>query len=271
MEWAGNKSPQGCKSSWRKASFRSWLQVPSVLSLSDEGTWGIWTYSMHVVGTREDPAYVRASLYLNTAFFSWLWPLHTNRTTIPGTVFFQSPSWEGLQNSFHPRIPKSPWEISISSPSLLFLPHLGFNSYSHLTSLVFLCLSHQVTSPSPDRVCFILLCLVAPCRTGNHHTPLSSIHPPYSMVISVNYNLVFSFVLQILSSLNKAWLLQMKILAFTSVFPEMSFKGRFGEAQHWLLCSWLVTTAFPLKQETPSASVGGSRNYWEREIYPIIF
>lgn len=105
--------------------------------------------------------------------------------------------------------------------------------------------------------------------TGNHHTSEYISHPPYSMVISINYALVLYFVsLEPTNPLfsQQSLLFQMKILALMSIFPEMSFKSLFWRSSTLTPLLWLVTTAFPMKQGMPrlqcvAAGITGREKY----------
>lgn len=157
---------------------------------------GIWTSSLAVEGAREEPAYIRVSLYKNSSFL-----LDSGHSTLPGplyqvTAFFQNPGWEKLHKiSSSSRIPKSPWEIPIlspspSTPSLLQFPSI-LMSHPHPE---FLSLSHQAVPPAGPGQVSALLCRVPSGMTGNHHTSWCIIYLSYSVVISINCALVLYFV-----------------------------------------------------------------------------
>lgn len=149
-----------------RVSFPSWLQVPSALHLPSDGIWGFGISSMH----GKDPAYIRVSFYLNMAFFSWLWPPRTSRTTVPvNSLLSESQLRKVTQILSAPGFPNLPGRspFFLSHPvSLLY----KFQSIVMSRSLVFLCLSHQVVPPAQDRFlsCFALFPLVWQ-ETATHH------------------------------------------------------------------------------------------------------
>lgn len=139
----------------------------------------------------EDPAITRASLYSSMVFF-----LEFGHSVLPGPLYqeqssFRVPVEKDYANSFRSRTPKSPQEISILPPSPPPLSHPAFNPYS--------CLIPHHPSASLLRSSGFLLCFAGFVSlpsgvTGNHHTSECTIHPPCSMLISINYALALDFV-----------------------------------------------------------------------------
>lgn len=180
-------------------------------------------------------------------------------------------------NSFNLRIPNSPLGNLHSSSLSLHTPSLGFQSIllSQLPGVP-LSLSPGHTPQPRMGFCFALFCFVSlpSGMTGNHHTSECIIRPPHSMVISTNRALLLCFVsLEPTNPLfsQQSLLFQMKILAFTSIFPEMSFESLFQRSSTLTPLLRLVTTAFPLQQGMPWLPWVAAGITGKEKIHPPIF
>lgn len=191
--------------------------------------------------------------------------LDCGRSMPPGSLYlcyqeqssFRVPVQKDYANSFRSRAPKSHQKISIlplprSTPALLSLPSI-LESFS----LLALHPSYQALWAS---VCFLSFVLLPSGVTGNPQTWECTSQSPCSVLISINYVLVLDFV-----SLEPIYpLVSQQSLALTNenlglqIYFSLQWASRayFGEAQHWRLCSWLVTTAFSLQRGMPWASMG---------------
>lgn len=216
-----------------------------------------------------DPGYIRASFSLNMASF-----LDCGHFTLPRPLCQEQASFRVLvekdyTNSFTSGFPNLP-RGNLHSHSLSLHP-----SPTWVQSILWSQLPGVPLSLSPGHTpqprmgfCFVLFCFFSlPSGvTGNHHTSECIIHPPYSMVISINCALVLYFVsLEPINPLfsQQSLLFQMKILALTSIFPEMSFKSLFWRSSTLTPLLWLVTTTLPLTQGIPWlqwAAAGITRN-----------
>lgn len=211
---------------------------------------------------REDPAITRTSLYLNMAF-----SLDCGRSMLPGSLYlcyqeqpsFRVPVLKDYANSFRSRAPKSHQQICIlplspSTPTLLSLPSI-LVSFSSLAL-------HPSYRALWASVVFPQLCLVAfrgdrkPSHVGVYQSISLLCADLYQPCSSSWFCFLGTHTSSRLSTKPgsykwKSWLSNLFSLKWAS-------RAYFGEAQHWRLCSWLVTTAFSLQQGTPWASMGAA-------------
>ena len=192
----------------------------------------------------------------------WLWPLRATRITVPllsGAVLFQSPSPEGLCKLLLLRGPQiSPADLHSSS-----VPLHPYPAQPSIHTPVFLSLalhpSYQVLWAS---VVFPQLCLVA--FPGDRKPSYVGAYQSVSLLCADLYQLCSSSWFCFLGTHTssplstkpgsykwKSWLSNLFSLKWAS-------RAYFGEAQHWCLCSRLVTATFPQQQGTPWASMGAA-------------
>ena len=190
----------------------------------------------------------------------WLWPLRATRITVPllsGAVLFQSPSPEGLCKLLLLRGSQiSPADLHSSS-----VPLHPYPAQPSIHTPVFLSLalhpSYQVLWAS---VVFPQLCLVAfpgdrkPSYVGAYQSVSVLCADLYQLCSSSWFCFLGTHTSSPLSTKPgsykwKSWLSNLFSLKWAS-------RAYFGEAQHWCLCSRLVTATFPQQQGTPWASMG---------------
>lgn len=254
--------PQGCSSSG-SGSFTCWSPLHPVFPVWAPEAPGYLPCKWR---EREDPAITRASLYLNRAFF-----LDCSHSMLLGPLYQEQASFRVLvekdyANSFCPRTPRSPQEIAILPPSP-FTPYLiQLSIHTHLSLLPSLWPWDQVPChPAQGRFLFgfVGFVLLPFGVTGTHHTSESH-SSPCSMLSPIDCALALNFVClepQILPSLNNAMAHANENFDFHIYVPWNEHQEPVLEAQHWLLCSRLVTTAF-----SPKARDTLSLDGWQQEL-----